>query len=290
MLQNILSLKVADIAIDVYSDVEFTKFNDHNFYKDFLLQPGQAPACILEHKISPPPDMGFDGTSFEAQGVWRLSRSGPKNVLWLGLPEKGEKPENVAVFSSDYSSGQMYQSSVFELFRRFIDQFLVINLLSRKDGFLLHSSGVVWDGKGICFIGPSGSGKSTILNMFKDEIPHNCLLNDDRLALRRYGDKWRVFGTPWYGESQVSSSNDAPVSTLFFIRHAKTNYVRRLGAADILRTLMVESLVPIWDEEATSRVLATFQTLIETVPAYELGFVPDKSAIELIKETVTRNQ
>jgi ATPase subunit of ABC transporter with duplicated ATPase domains len=180
----------------------------------------------------------------------------------------------------------MYQKNVFELFRRFIDQFLVINLLSRRSGFLLHASGVVWKGKGICFVGPSGAGKSTLLNLFSGEIDRKSLLNDDRLALRRYGKRWRVFGTPWYGESRVSSSAGAPLSTLFFIRHSEHNYVRKLSPGEVCRQLMVQAMIPLWDADAMSRVLGTFQDLIENIPAFELGFLPDKSAVELIKKTI----
>jgi hypothetical protein len=32
--------------------------------------------------------------------------------------------------------------------------------------------------------------------------------------------------------------------------------------------------------------LGTFQDLIENIPAFELGFLPDKRAVELIKKTV----
>jgi energy-coupling factor transporter ATP-binding protein EcfA2 len=195
-------------------------------------------------------------------------------------------PDNVVVFNNDYSEGVMYQKSVFELFRRFIDQFLIINLLSRKDGFLLHASAAIWGGKGLCFVGPSGAGKSTLLDLFGKEVPRASLLNDDKVALRRIGDVWRVFGTPWYGESRVSSSACADLSALFFIRHAKQNYVRRLPAGEVCRQLMVQALLPVWDEASTSRVLGAFQSLIGDIPAYELGFLPDKSAVELVKNTV----
>jgi hypothetical protein len=286
MAVNTLSLKIADITIKVKSDVEFKRFDDLEFYKDFMIKTDECAYCRLDHKIADAPDIKTDGGYFSPLNAWRLSRSGRKNVLCVGPSRKMGRPENLTVFDPDYSKGKMYQESGGELFRGFIDQFLIANLLSRNNGFLLHASGVAWEGKGLCFSGPSGAGKSTLLNMFKDEVERKHLLNDDKLALRKTGNKWRIFGTPWYGESRVSSSSNAPLSELFFIHHSKTNHVRRLSAAEICPQLMTQALLPLWDEEATSRALGIFQDLIESIPVYELGFVPDKSALELIKKTI----
>jgi hypothetical protein len=278
-------IKIAGLGIDVRSTVDFARFGDSGFYADFITAPASACDCRLDYKVSPPPEL-MPCDSFFESGNWRLFRSAGKDVLVVGPPRMDGVADNVSVFDPDYSAGTIYQKSVSELFSRFIDQFLVINLLSQKDGFLLHASGVVWEGKGICFVGPSGAGKSTLLDLFGKELPRKSLLNDDRLALRRSGGVWRLFGTPWYGESRVSSSAGADLSTLFFIRHSKKNYVRRLSAAEACRHLMVQALMPLWDEGATSRVLGIFEDLIGNVPSYELGFLPARSAVRLVKSVI----
>jgi hypothetical protein len=279
------AIKIADIVLRVESALECTRFRDFGFYRDFFVKEGPSCHCRLDHKIGLSPDLAGDEVPFTTQN-WQLAAAGAQNVLRVGPPPKKGKADNVVVFNRAYSRGVMYQKSVTELFRRFIDQFLVINLLSQNKGFLLHASGVVWEGKGICFAGLSGTGKSTLLDLFKDEVARNCLLNDDRLALRNYGNRWRVFGTPWYGESRVASSGSADLSAVFFIRHAKQNTIRKLSVAETCPHLMALSLLPLWDGEAVSRVLGTFQNFVQKIPAYELGFLPDKSALELIKKTV----
>ncbi|MCU0651146.1 MAG: hypothetical protein MUC52_02820 [Candidatus Omnitrophica bacterium] len=280
-----LSIKICDYIIKVDGETEPERFNDFGFYRDFLTEAGQSCHCFLDHRISRPPDLELDANAFHTEN-WHLSGRDGRKVLCVGPRPKRGRYDNVVVFDRDYGSGIMYQKSAFELFRRFIDQFLIMNLLSRDSGFLLHASGVVWNNKGICFTGPSGSGKSTMLNMFKGLVPKDCLLNDDRLALRNYGNHWRVFGTPWYGESRVSSPAGADLSALFFIRHCAHNYIRKLSASEILPQLMVLGLLPLWDKVATSQVLGSFQNLIRSIPAYEFGFLPDKSALELIKKVV----
>lgn len=282
---NTLSIKIADLIIRVDSAVDLERFNDFGFYKNFVGKDSSFYHCRLEPMISPPPDLALDENPFYTQN-WQLARAGVKMVLRVGPAPKKGRADNVVVFDRDYKEGAMYQKSVIELFRRFIDQFIIINLLSQNNGFLLHASGVAWEDKGICFAGPSGAGKSTLLNLFRDELKSEFLLNDDRLALRSYGKRWRVFGTPWYGESRVSSSSSADLSAIFFIRHSKHNYIRKISASEICPQLMVLGLLPLWDEEATSRVIATFQELIRDIPAFELGFLPGKDVVNLIKNTV----
>ncbi len=282
---NTLSIKIADIVIRINSAIEMEAFNDFAFYTDFVAADNSSCHCRLKYTLGPPPDLALGKDPFYTQN-WQLVKAGKKNVLYVGPKPKKGMADNVVVFNSGYSEAVMYQKSVIELFRRFIDQFLIINLLSQNQGFLLHASGVVWRGKGICFAGPSGAGKSTLLDLFKDEVARENLLNDDRLALRKYGNRWRVFGTPWYGESQVSSSSSADLSAIFFIRHSKSNYIKKISASEICPQLMVLGLLPLWDEKAASRVLATFQDFIQKIPAFELGFLPDKSALDLIKKAV----
>ncbi len=280
-----LSLKIADIIIRVDGAIDPARFNDFGFYRDFLVSDRSWYHCRFKHVLGAPPDLALDGAIFYTQN-WQLGAAGTKRVLRLGPPPKRGKADNLVVFDAGYREARIYQKSVIELFRRFIDQFLIMNLLGQKRGFLLHASGVVWEGKGICFAGPSGAGKSTLLNLFQDEVARECLLNDDRLAVRNYGNKWRVFGTPWYGESRVSSSRSADLAAIFFIRHSPRNYLKRISPADICSQLMVLGLLPLWDEEATSQVLAAFQRFIRDIPAFELGFRPDKSALKLIQKAI----
>lgn len=280
-----LCIDVAGVRLKVASAVDFRKFRDFRFYREFVAASGLPAHCSLDHWNGPAPDLICDGPSFVADN-WKLARAKGRHILSVGPGSADGVSDNVAVFNKDFTSGVMYQQKIAELFSRFIDQFLVINLLSRHKGFLLHASGLVWEGKGICFAGPSGAGKSTLLDLFKKEVPAAALLNDDRLALKRGGRQWRVFGTPWYGESRVSSSMSAGLAALFFIRHSRRNYIRRSSIHRIVPKLAVLGLMPLWDRDATSRVLAAFQDLIHAVPVYELGFIPDKRVVGLIKKTV----
>ena len=281
-----MSIEIADLCIKVDSAVDLKKFEDIAFCKNFIKQDKGHCHCRLDLKIGRPPAFDRHSNAFDPMGNWQLSSIDGQNVLRIGPPTKGENSRDAAVFNADYTKGAIYRKHVYAVFGGFIDQFILINILSRKSGFLLHASGVVWEGKGLCFIGPSGAGKSTLLKLFSQEVKKEHLLNDDRLAMRRCKNKWRVFGTPWHGELPFTSPAGADLKALFFIAQSKNNYARKLSPGDVCGRLSVFSILPVWNAEATSRVLTTFQSLIKDVPAYELGFLPDRSAVELIKNTI----
>lgn len=286
MPQSTRSLALAGLTIRLESPVPFEELADHAVYRDFIAaRAGSGPDCRLTLSASSPsPEAGED--YFDPQGNWRLTTVDDRRVLRIGPPAAGGRRRAVAVFGADYADGVVHRKDPSVFLDGFIDQFLVVNLLSRCDGFLLHAAGIIWEGSGILFSGVSGAGKSTLLKLFSPDLDREGILNDDRVALRRLAGAWRVFGTPYHGEVPITSPSSAPAKALFFIVQARHNHVRRLSPLEVLGRLATLSILPLWDKEATSRVLGTFESVIRDIPAYELGFLPDKSAVERIKETV----
>ncbi len=79
-----------------------------------------------------------------------------------------------------------------------LDQLLFLAPLAHTNGLLLHASGAVIDGKAFVFAGHSGDGKTTLSRLLAAEGLE--LLSDERIALRREGESFRAYGTPWPGE------------------------------------------------------------------------------------------
>lgn len=279
-------IRIAGIILRADSDVPIDRFNDIGFYKDFVVESPGRCHCRLNVNIKLPPNTFVTDQAFSPRGNWKLSAMGNKRVLEIGPPVKRGPPDNLSIFNYDYTKGDVYHASPTEIFRGFLDQFLIINLLSRNNGFLLHSSGVAIHGDGLCFIGRSGAGKSTLLRLFRDEVETECLLNDDKLALRKARGRWHVFGTPWHGEFPVASQKGARLKALFFIKQSKHNYLTKLSASDALSRLVSQALIPLWDKEASARVVDSFNSLIKDMPSFEFGFLPDKSAVEFLKKAL----
>lgn len=147
--------------------------------------------------------------------------------------------------------------------------------LLETDGFLLHSAGLVKDGKGYLFLGESGAGKSTVSRI---SAPFASVLSDD-LALARLTDDGAVVqGTPFYGEFGTAGADlTAPLHGLFFLRQHGANERVPLTPSEALPRFMRSILFFGEDRAATQTVLDLALGFCRRVPCYELRFLPDPS-------------
>ena len=83
-------------------------------------------------------------------------------------------------------------------------------ILPLDGGLLLHSAGIVVDGRAIAFFGPSGAGKSTLSSLVDAPI-----LSDELIAIRKSGEQFMVEATGVWGELEAR----APVEGSFPLAH-----------------------------------------------------------------------
>ncbi|MDY4968906.1 MAG: hypothetical protein SO101_01400, partial [Lachnospiraceae bacterium] len=70
------------------------------------------------------------------------------------------------------------------------------------------------------------------------------------------------------------------------LRQAKENRIRRLRAAEAIRFLYPEVTAHHWDREFVDRILNLLMELTAAVPVYLLECLPDRGAVELVKDTI----
>lgn len=146
-------------------------------------------------------------------------------------------------------------------------------VLASDGGFLLHASSAIRDGRAFVFTGPSGAGKSTIVGLAPDDV---TVLTDEISYLRRVGDHFVAFGTPFAGErGDLGEPASAPVAALFRLGRGHDNARDRLDDARTVQTLMRNILFFADDRALVDRVLETACEFAAHVPAYDLRFVPD---------------
>jgi hypothetical protein len=147
-------------------------------------------------------------------------------------------------------------------------------VLAADGGFLLHASSAVRGGRAFLFTGPSGAGKSTIVGLAPPDV---TVLTDEISYLRRNGDGYVAFGTPFAGElSDVGEPASAPVAALFQLGRGAENQYNRLDAGRTVQTLLRNILFFADDRDLVGRVLDTACDFAARVPAYELRFAPDQ--------------
>lgn len=163
-----------------------------------------------------------------------------------------------------------------------LDRVLVLNLLTRRRGILLHACGIDDGGKGIVFAGPSDAGKTTLARLWHN-VPGVKVLGDEALVLREVGGEVRVYGTPWPGEAGLADPGGVPLHRVFFVQHADRNGVRALGEALVVRKLLAQTVLLPYDREGSERILDFCISIAEAVPAAELGFVPDDTIADFVR-------
>jgi len=163
-----------------------------------------------------------------------------------------------------------------------VDEVLFINLLPSFNGIIVHACGIDDSGKGLIFTGVSGAGKSTTARLWSDE-PGIKILSDDRIIIREADNKLYAYGTPWHGEVNVCDPGRVEIERIFFLEHSDKNYAKPLSAVDAATRMFVRCFPTFWDKEGMEFTLSFIDKIVKSIPCYELGFVPDKSALSFVR-------
>jgi hypothetical protein len=93
-----------------------------------------------------------------------------------------------------------------------------------------------------------------------------------------------AFGTPWAGTAGIARAGCAPLAGIFFLKHGKNNRMEKLDAAAAADRLLPMASVPWYDPDTAAPIIAFAKRLMARVPAYEMRFMPDGSAIDFFRD------
>lgn len=159
-------------------------------------------------------------------------------------------------------------------------RFIASLALLERDGFLLHSAGLVESSSAYLLFGPSGAGKSTAAGLSRPR----ALLSDELCALRRVGAGWRAFGTPFAGSlGEPGGTGGAPVGAVAFLEKAEAVSTRPLGAGEMVPLLYPQIFRPSRLAARHARWLALASSLAASVPCLKLRFRRDPSFWDALK-------
>jgi len=113
-------------------------------------------------------------------------------------------------------------------------------LFFKQEGFILHASAIVQNGKAYLFFGRSGAGKSTTVRLLKQEDPQIDIIADNNVFVRRQRDGFVVFPPAfleWNLAGEMTYRHEKyPIHALFLLRRSphhriqKTSLVQEYGA------------------------------------------------------------
>ncbi|MCK4784154.1 MAG: hypothetical protein KAV87_10415, partial [Desulfobacteraceae bacterium] len=244
MMQKEVRLRIADIVISVISKDKKQRFGVDGPYRYFITD--DKPDISLHTHYGYIPNSDSEKKIFDTETTWGLYQNNGKYILKIS--------SKAIILESDFKSGDIYSRArgtnrkiKFPLSYP-LHEVLMINLLARERGVMVHSCGVSSKGQGLLFVGTSQMGKSTMANLWKNE-KGAALLSDERMIIRKMKGRLWIYGTPWHGDAKVCSPERAPLEKIFFLKHAKKNSVKKIEPLEAASRLIVCSFPTFWDKK-----------------------------------------
>ena len=270
-------IRIGDIILSLASDGK-EKLNIDPAYLPFTSSDKPDIRIRLRHGVY---QSSIGKKAFESSPIWTLLREGDKNVVEI-FPDTPPLTSKL-VFKRPMKEAELYlMGSGTDPFHGPAMELLMINYLAQGYGLILHACGVVREGRGLLFVGDSGAGKSTMAGLWAGEKGAE-VLSDDRTIVRKKGDEFWMYGTPWHGEGKFGSPGSAKVEKIFFIGHGGENDLRDMKAVDAAARLLTCSFPPYWEHEGMAFTVGFVSELAVKVGCRELSFRPDGSVVEFLK-------
>ncbi|OGL43863.1 MAG: hypothetical protein A2149_07540, partial [Candidatus Schekmanbacteria bacterium RBG_16_38_11] len=248
-----IKLKIAKIIIELSSEKGKIDFPQGSAHKNFVVEDGK-PHLSLKAYYGTIPDIPLGEELFNSKSVWRLYSKGNSLIFTLTSQQNSKKPYSIAVLDKDFKRGEIYidlpelSSYIPNPLDYPLDELLMVGILSRGKGILVHSSCIDDRGLGMLFTGTSGAGKSTMAQVWSGKEGVK-LLTDERAIVRKEGKNFFAYGTPWHGTANIHSPARVCLKKIFFIKHGKENHARVLDKIDSASRLIVRAFPTYWDTE-----------------------------------------
>lgn len=294
--RTVITINVAGICLHFIQCNDFPNFQQCKSHDAFLeVFPGSGPPlwelvikCYYGQKYLD--QINYHGSLlFDSGGLWKLYETEDVLRYELRSPPDAARPYRVLEVAKDYKSanlccGKVLHDTFPSITEYPLDEILVSQLLCIKNlGLEVHALGVKEGSNSFLFIGESGAGKSTMAELWKNRKTAT-ILSDDRIILKTDGQSVTQWGTPWHGDARISTSDYATVDKIFLLKQAPKNGIKLLHPADAAVKMYVRCFPPFWHKKANINILELINTIVTTVPCYELSFRPDSSIIDFIYE------
>ncbi len=157
------------------------------------------------------------------------------------------------------------------LYFEIIFRYMLLELLSKDNGFLLHAAGNIIHDKVVLFSGSSGVGKSTIMTILSDNYE---LFVDDIVCVRRIHNKYYAFRTPFIRKNtlQILGAKPYLINGLYFLEREKSSRIFALKDSSLIAQKLLSEL---WAEteyvKYLTKTIYRFAREFTDVYTFELG-------------------
>lgn len=219
-------------------------------------------------------DSGVSWSMLETGHGYRivLGQGAPEGILWTADADHGFARVRVHTGGKEPVLPMGYP----------LDQILMMHVLARRQGAILHAAGVLAGDRVYLLAGKSGAGKSTVSRLLARE-PGLKVLGDDRIILRWAEDGYTAHGTPWPGEGGIAAPDKGRLAGIFFLEQSGNDQVLPLKEARAMERMVPIASIPWYMASDTERTLATCHGICRGVPAFVLRFQKGAGLIKVLK-------
>jgi hypothetical protein len=273
-----ISLRYADESLRRALPATVSRFAVTEAHLDLMLTVDMMP--------DPLPSAG--ALLFDSGAVWCAydDDGGYRIDCWSEV--MGSLPYKVARFNREFTEGSILirRDAVNESMHPLdypLDEVIVAHLLGRGRGVELHGCGIIdRDGSGRLFVGQSGAGKTTTARVWLRDGNYE-IVSDDRVIVRHVEGQWRMFGTPWHGEAELSSPQSARLAGIYLLDQSTTTELVPLAGSQAVASLFACTFPLFYDADALSFTLDCLGRIVSEIPVSTLRFVPDGSVIDCVR-------
>lgn len=274
-----ISVHIPMVGAEALSIYKNFQINSHPDLTDITIEQDEGRFPMIQQAE----EVYIHGT------IWRIFRDKNGNYIFFDSTLKdhiqGVKITHhftqALVFCKKISSPNKEMQNAFMVYP--LVKMMLTHHLAMRSGGLVHASAVCLNGSGYIFAGESGVGKSTLIKLFLQQnvgIP----IAEEKVAVRKINDSFRVYGTPWTGEVGIAENTHAPLKSVFFIGHGDSNRIITLTSKTAFMKLLAVISIPWYDKHIVSNMLDFCENLVITVPCYEVQFKPDPEIVHMIEK------
>ncbi|MCH5297220.1 MAG: hypothetical protein J1E85_06075 [Ruminococcus sp.] len=187
----------------------------------------------------------------------------------------GDKETDITLFKSDEYIANLHSNMVKSDTIGQAEELAYATEFNRRiishRAMLVHSSGIIVDGKAYLFSANSGVGKSTHTRLWKqvygDDITY---INDDKPVVRIENGSVIVYGTPFDGGSGIANNLSAPLGGIVFIERGEENLIFQMTSTSEILQRLYFSTARFVDKETANSMLDNFGELINSTVFYKL--------------------
>lgn len=194
---------------------------------------------------------------------------------------------SVLAVSDDWRQGQILVMGETYGLQTVLDHLFYTHVVQRQV-LQIHSSLIRVRNRGILFLGPSGIGKTT-----QAELWHTfCgaeILNGDMAFVQKIEHGFLGWGSPWHGSSHYCMNASVPLCALVVLKQDKSNHLRLLEGFEKVTEISKNIFYPMWLEGGTEQCVETLDSLLCSLPVYELSCRPEEGAVILLERELERN-